>query len=198
MAFTPPLTFTVQSELDAVNQMLMSIGQAPINTLEVDGISDVSFARLILHNTSREVQNKGWSFNSEKCFPLSADGAGEIAFPANALSCDPSDKDENLIERARKLYDLENHTFNIGRTVDVDVKWFFEFEDLPQSARAYIAHMAGRIFQAQLVGAQVLYQFTKEREIECLTNLERDELKKKDSNLFKSNTRANRIFHRRW
>ena len=198
MAFTPPLTFTPQSELDAVNQMLMSIGQAPINTLEVDGISDVSFARLILHNTSREIQNKGWSFNTEKCFPLSADGAGEIALPSNALSVDPTDKDECLIERTRKLYDLENHTFNIGRTVDVDVKWFLEFDELPQSARAYIAHMAGRIFQAQLVGAQVLYQFTKEREIECLTNLERDELKKKDTNIFKTNVRTNRIFHRRW
>jgi len=198
MAFTPPLTFTPQSTLDAVNQMLMSIGQAPINTLEVPGISDVSFARLMLHNTSREVQSKGWSFNTEKEFPLSPNMAGEIELPSNALSVDPSDPDAPYIERNRKLYDLKNHTFNIGKEVKVDVRWFFEFEELPQSARAYIAHMAGRIFQASLVGAQVLYQFTKEREIECLVQLEREELKKKDSNIFKANTRANRIYHRRF
>lgn len=36
---------SAMTELEAVNEMLMSIGQAPVNTLSVTGIRDVSVAR---------------------------------------------------------------------------------------------------------------------------------------------------------
>ena len=61
----PALTLTPQTELDAVNAMLLSIGQAPVSTLSVTGLKDVSFAQYILHSVSREVQLKGWEFNTD-------------------------------------------------------------------------------------------------------------------------------------
>ena len=39
-------TLAATSELDAVNQMLLSIGQAPVNTLTVTGIKDVTKLRV--------------------------------------------------------------------------------------------------------------------------------------------------------
>lgn len=200
MAITP-LTFTPQTELDAVNQMLLSIGQSPVNTLTVTGLKDVSFARLVLHNTAREVQSKGWHFNTDSEYPLVADVAGKVELPANALSVDPCDRAKDYVERYegayRRLWDKDNHTFVINATVKADVVWFYQFEQIPQTARAYIAHKAGRVFQASAVGSQILYQYTKEREMETLTDLERVEARNSDTNLFTRNSRTNNIFHRR-
>jgi hypothetical protein len=200
MAITP-LTFTPQTELDAVNQMLLSIGQSPVNTLAVTGLKDVSFARLILHNTSREVQSKGWHFNMDEEYPLVADVAGKVELPANALNVDPCDRLQDFVERYegayRRLWDKKNLTFAIGSTVKVNITWFFQFEQIPQTARAYIAHKAGRVFQASAVGSTILYNYTKERELETLTELERTEARNSDTNLFTRNSRTNNIFHRR-
>jgi Tail tubular protein len=204
MAITP-LNFTPQTELDAVNQMLLSIGQSPVNTLTVTGLKDVSFARLMLHNTSREVQTKGWYFNTDTDFPLAADVDGKVTLPANSLACDPTDGSLNLVERyevtdtstERRFWDLDEHTFVINKTIKVDVTWFFPFEQLPQAARAHIAHKAGRIFQAAAVGSQILYQYTKERELETLAELERVDLQSDDTNVFKQNSSTNNIFFRR-
>ena len=65
-----PVNLSPMTELEAVNAMLLSIGQAPVNTLEVAGIKDVSFARLMLHNTNRQVQSRGWWFNRELGYEL--------------------------------------------------------------------------------------------------------------------------------
>lgn len=200
MAITP-LTFTPQTELDAVNQMLLSIGQSPVNTLTVTGLKDVSYARLVLHNTSREVQSKGWHFNTDSEYPLVADVAGKVELPANALSVDPCDRTKDYVERYegayRRLWDKDNLTFVIKEAVKVNLVWFFQFEQTPQVARAYIAHKAGRVFQASAVGSQILYQYTKEREFETLADLERIEARNSDTNLFTRNSRTNNIFHRR-
>lgn len=200
MAITP-LTFSPQSELDAINQMLVSIGQSPVSTLTVTGLKDVSYARLMLHNTSREVQTAGWYFNTDEQYPLAADVNGKVDFPASALSCDPCDRSHNFVERddagTRRFWDKDNHTFVIGKTIKVDIVWFFAFEKLPQAARAYIAHKAGRIFQAAGVGSQVLYNYTKEREQETLAELEREQARTSDANLFATNSPSNNIFWRR-
>ena len=200
MAITP-LTFTPQTELDAVNQMLLSIGQSPVNTLTVAGLKDVSFARLVLHNTSREVQTNGWYFNTDEEYSLPADVNGKVDLPANALSCDPCDRTHNFVERydagTRRFWDKDEHTFVIGKTIECDVVWFFQFEQIPQAARAHIAHKAGRVFQAAGVGSQILYNYTKERELETLAELERENARTSDANIFNHGSRTNNIFHRR-
>jgi hypothetical protein len=200
MAITP-LLYAPQSELDAVNQMLLSIGQSAVNTLAVTGLKDVSFARLMLHNTSRECQSKGYWFNTDTEYPLLADVNGKVDFPATALTCDPCDRNDDFVERYdgvyRRFWDRREHTFVISKEVKVDVTWFFPFEQIPQVARAYIAHKAGRVFQASAVGSTILYNYTKEREIETLAELERAELASADTNLFLGPDRSNNIFHRR-
>jgi hypothetical protein len=186
----PTLTFTPQTELDAVNQMLLSIGQAPINTLATSGITDANVAHLILHNTSREVQSRGWNFNTDNDWPLTPDVNSKIAVPGNALAVDPEDQSLDYVQRvdpadaSMRLWDRKNLTFVIASPVKCEITWFFPFENLPQAARAYIATKAGRIFQAQSVGSQILYQYTKERELECLGELNRAEAASEDNNAF--------------
>lgn len=199
-AFTP--TYVPQTELDAVNQMLMSIGQAPVNTLAVTGIKDVNIARLVLHNTLREVLTRGYDFNTDHEYVLTQDVNGKVAIPSNAIKIDPTRKDKDFVERVdaadsvRRFYDRKNHTFVINEDVKVDVVWLFPFEHLPQAARAYIAHKAGRVFQASAVGSRILYEYTKERELETQAELERSHHQTADQNFFAHDTVASLIFHR--
>jgi hypothetical protein len=195
------LSYTPQTTLDAVNQMLLSIGKAPVNTLNVPGINDVSFAQTVLHNVNREVQHRGWWFNREPAFPITPDNTGSILIPNTVIDIDTTDRSLNFVERGGKLYDLDGHTFNIAPkltsgSLQCDVVWFFEFETIPQAARAYIARRAGREFQTSSVGSQVLYQFTKELELDAAAEMNRSDLKNGARNMFATPTRNNRIYNR--
>lgn len=199
------ITFSANpmTELEAVNLMLLSIGKSPVNTLAVAGINDVSWAITTLYNTVREVQSKGWWFNREPAFPITATAQpdGFILTPATVIDIDTNDRTLPYVERGGKLYNLDKQTFNIGLSLNgplkCDVTWCFAFETLPQTARAYIGRRAGREFQASAVGSQILYQFTKEMELDAQAELQRSELKNgSDRNMFATPTRNNRISNR--
>ena len=195
-----PITYTAgpMTELDAVNEMLQSIGQAPVNTLEVSNIKDVSFARLTLNNTLREVLSRGWSFNVDSEYELLPDVNDNILLPTDALDIDCTDYSRNLVWRDGKLWDEDEGTFTItDTTLTFRIVRYMPFEDIPQAARQYITMKAGRVFQSRIVGSQILYQFTKEMEVEAYANFLRSENRIKDLNMFRAPTRVNRIFTRR-
>jgi hypothetical protein len=58
------------TELEAVNAMLASIGEAPIASLDSATAADVQTAISLLRNTTREVQARGWRFNTEFGFQI--------------------------------------------------------------------------------------------------------------------------------
>jgi hypothetical protein len=57
----------------------------------------------------------------------------------------------------------------------IDAQFFFDFEQLPETARRYIAVLAGRRFIQHVVGAQELSGFAKEDEAIALRLLKRDQ-----------------------
>jgi len=200
------LDMTPMTELDAVNVMLASIGQAPVNTLNVTGIRDVESARTVLHNQLRTVLAHGWHFNTDEGYVLAADIDGKIAVPTNALKLDPCDTSADMVQRkdngTLRMWDRENHTFDIAANHDApfefDVTWLFEFEDIPQTARNYIGLRAARNFQTQVVGSTILYQFTREDELEARAEMERGEMEQSDLNILHDGTPQMAIWHRRF
>ncbi|WP_164114828.1 hypothetical protein [Stenotrophomonas maltophilia] len=190
----PPLNFVPLTELDSVNNLLMSIGQSPVNSLAVPGVKDVSIAQLTLHNTSREVQSKGWWFNTETAYPLPLDVNRMCVLPANAMETLPDDT--TLVERAGKLYDTVNRTFVLKSPPTATLNLFLAYSELPQVARRYIEARAGRVFQSNIVGSPILYQFTKEMEAEASVEMDRNNLRGKKPNWFTSGATSNRIFSR--
>ena len=79
MAF--PTTNAAQ-ELPAVNEILASVGQAPVTTLDQTN-PDVAIAYDTLLNVSREVQAEGWTFNQEFEYKITTDANKEYEIPAN-------------------------------------------------------------------------------------------------------------------
>jgi hypothetical protein len=145
------------TQLSAVNEILGSIGQAPVTVLDQTN-PEVAFAFNTLMDISREVQAEGWSFNREYEYPVTPDISGNIIIPSNILQMDLSKSAFNTaydtVIRDGKLYDKLNHTFTWDATVTykVDVLWMFDFDDLPQPFRDYITAKAATRAAIRLVG----------------------------------------------
>lgn len=189
------------TKLDAVNLCLSSIGQTPINSLDVVGNRDANIASLALDNTTREVLLHGWSFNTDEEYELVPNQDGQIIVPSGVLYIDPSRIDRNYVVRwdngSPKIYDKTNRTFTIEENpLRVDIIWAFAFEEVPQHARHYIATRAARIFQSQVLGSDVLFRFTEQHEMEALALMRRIESRQKDRNWFDKPNSTNDIFFR--
>lgn len=181
---------TATTELEAVNEMLMAIGQAPVNSLAVTGIKDVAIAQRRLNYTLRAVQARGWWFNTDEAYELSPDLDGNILIPPSALKVDSDDADiteRELEPKGRCLYNRANQSFEFSGPVTVRIVWGFRFEAIPQTARDYIATVAGRSFQSKVIGSQVLDRFEQEDEMKAWLALIREERASRRTNLFTGN-----------
>jgi len=177
---------TVTSKLEAVNTMLTSIGESPVNTITSSTTTDVSIAVQILDNVSREIQSIGWHFNTDTNYKLSKNTSNEVVLPANCLRVDNSnqDADLDLVERNRKLWDRENHTYTITQDVRVNITWLLEFTEIPETARRYITIRAARIYQDRMLASDTLHKFHQIDEIQALSALKEHEGDTRDHSIF--------------
>jgi hypothetical protein len=184
-------TNNAQAELQAVNEILASIGQAPVTTIEAqtityeDGTSaeipinpEVAIVYETLTQVSREVQAEGWTFNKENEYPMTPDSNGYLSMTGSMLQMDLSDTVANsafdTVIRNGRLYDKIEHTdvWDTTETYDVDVVWYYDFSDLPQVFRDYVTSRAATRCAIRLVGdvnlTQALSSFETWRRANCL------------------------------
>ncbi len=188
-----------QTKLDAVNLMLASIGQSPVNTLTGTLPKDVNKAVVALDSALREVLTQGWSFNSDTKYDMAVDGTDRIAVPAASLQIDPT-YGEDYVPRYDSeapagmfLYDRVKNSFNeFTDTVKVDIVWAFEFEQIPQHARQYVATKAARKYQSGIMASAILHQFTRDDESEAYATFRRVEKRQKRFNINKYSVAVHR------
>lgn len=186
------LDITPMTELEAVNEMLASIGQAPVNTLEVTGISDVNIAKQRLLSMTRRVLLHGFAFNTDDNWELSPTVDSIIPVPTTALRVEASGQTEEYTQRrhssgAMCLYNRDESTFEFTAPVECKISWAFPFEDLPEAARSYISIAAARRFQSKFIGSQILDKYEEEDEMKAWVTLERAERAVRRTNLFRGN-----------
>ena len=163
------------TKLQAINQMLSGIGQAPVVSIDVAN-PELALALEILESVNREIQGEGWHFNTEINYPFTPDVNGEILIPGNVLAISDN-KTSNVqryqtVLRSGKLYDKINHTYSFptGNPVKCDVTWLFDFEDLPQVFKDYIAQRAARVFAGRALGSQEVVAFNGQDELNLRAN----------------------------
>jgi hypothetical protein len=182
---------TPTSELEAINTILSVIGESPISSLsDISSVADAVTAQSILSEVSRQVQTKGWHFNTEKDFELSPEAfSKEITIPTNALRVDTSgdSRETDVVQRGNRLYNRVTHTFQFDNSLKCEIVVLLPFEDLPQAARHYVTIKAARVFQSRTVGSDALYQFTSLDERDALLDLKRNEGITGDYNILTSN-----------
>ena len=156
------------SELPAVNQILQTVGQAPVTTLDQTN-PDVAIAYDTLQQVSREVQSEGWTFNKEFNYPFLPNSDKEIPIPTNILQIDlardeSSSADYDVIRRNGNVYDRRKHKSTWDQEMKCDVVWYFDWVDLPRPIQDYIVARAATFTVSRIVGDAGLYRMCQEKE----------------------------------
>lgn len=170
---TVPIT-----ELEAVNMLLAAVGESAVSSLETATTVDVTQAKNLLSNISREVQQKGWHFNTEWDVVLSLDSNSRIPLGTSILSVYSPSKLTTIRGRSSSpfLYDLDNNTFTWTTSInDAVTITLLDFEDIPQTARQYITAKASRIFQEEIIGQVAAETVNRQEEAEAYADLLDDE-----------------------
>ena len=168
-----------QRELQAVNQILESVGQAPITSLNLSN-PDVAIAKDTLDQVSRDVQAEGWTFNREYNYLVVrqsdqtinvGDDMLQIALNTQQGSYNrnyrSSVRTQNTGDVQRKLYDMINHTFKWEQDVYCDILWYHEFVAIPVPVQSYIIARASKVFAQRTVGAGELVTQLEAQEMMC-------------------------------
>ena len=179
---------TPTTTLGAVNSMLSTIGEAPVNGLN-SGLVEAETAETILNEVSRSVQADGWNFNSEPNYSVAATSDGDVVLPTEIIRADLAttkyrSSTNEYIQRGNKMYDKANHTYNIGKTLKLNVVVLLAFELMPEVARRYVSVKAARIFQESVLGSSTLSQMNRTDEQEALFSLKEHEGDNGDYNIF--------------
>lgn len=182
---------------EAINICLQVIGEQVIeNDLALDGIYEAEIADTIIEATKEEILSEGWSFNTDTDWTMVPDTSGYIAVTPSMLRIDPSDVTDKVIRKDGKLYDKENRTYVFTNSVDCDVVWNLDFDDLPVIVQQYIVLKAARILYQRLVGdvnmLEILVQ--DERDARMRVDIHEDDVN--DYNIF-DNSSVMRMLNRR-
>ena len=170
-------TTDTETELSAVNSILGAIGQSPISQLKdatgaiVNSNPEVSFIYNLLRDSSIDVQNEGWHFNTEKHVKYTPNASGKIEIADDILKMDVTDgwthRQYDVVRRNGYLYDKYDHTDDWSGTssINLDVIRLFEYENLPSVFRRYITYRASRMAATQLVANPQLVKLLAQQEV---------------------------------
>ncbi len=215
MALVPQTA--IVTKLEAVNDILLSIGEKPVNSL-ASGLPDAALAQAVLDKVSRQVQLEGWNSNTRRGIELTRDVANKIAVPINTLRV----KTTNAISSRKTtrpplsghinvtvrrsaddtqflLYDLDKDSelWTADATLTVDIVQMLQFEHLPTALQLYIAALAGRKFQAGTMASRILWEFTEIAVEEALVMALNDDEEQSGDNIKRENAHMHNVVFRR-
>jgi hypothetical protein len=181
------------TQLDVVNDCLAVMGEAPLTTLQEDHeYKAAALNRLASEN--REIQSKGWWFNMEEVKLVADPTDNRIYLPGDTLAITLACS-AKLAQRGRVLYNLSEGTdkFPAGTTYDARLTRLVPYEDLPQTAAAFVGVNVVLWFQNQYDGDQTktrnLSLLREQRETAVMT----EHIRNRKVNLLDSNVRLARI-----
>ena len=182
------------TKLEAVNMMLSAIGEAPVTTISDDTIEDAQMAVTTLDQVLREILSTGWHFNTDYDYVINVDGNSKLPYPTTAFHVDAMDYEwVDAVARhdgtGMFMYDRENHTFTWDNrtTLKCRVVWAFEFEEIPQSFRQWVALRAALRFAKQVMGDEATVQYSAQDEAVAKAYAVQDDARRADHNVLRDN-----------
>ena len=178
--------FSQDPTLEAVNEIISSVGSPPINSLSnitnVDGID----ALRMLNKTSRRIQSIGWEWNRQDNVTFIPDAlTNKIAYPNDIIKAVAANR---LIRKDGYFFDLDANTDRFTSSITItELVRELDFNDLPEAARDYITAVTARDFQRIKVGSGEVDQAIAQREAEALVRLNALEIDMGQFNLYENN-----------
>ena len=186
------MTITTRTtELEAVNTILSTIGEAPLSTLTGSLPVDGTTAKNILNEISREVQSAGWHFNTQYKVDLTRDTNDKIPVGTDVVRVQLNDKYDkssyDVVQRGTYLFNLakNSETFDQDFTENTLI-YLLDFDKLPEQARRYITIRSARVFHDRTLGANTLHKFSSEDEARSLSVMKQAEMATGDNTIFDS------------
>ena len=182
---------TRTTELEAVNTILSTIGEAPLSTLTGSLPVDGTTAKNILNEISREVQSAGWHYNSHYKVDLTRDADNKVPVGTDVLRVELNNKYDkssyDVVQRGSYLYNLakNSETFDQDFT-DNTLVYILDFSKLPEQARRYITIRSARVFHDRTLGANTIHKFSSEDEARSLAVMRQAEAHTGDHSIFDS------------
>ncbi len=186
------MTITTRTtELEAVNTILSTIGEAPLSTLTGSLPVDGTTAKNILNEISREVQSAGWHFNTQYKVDLTRDANNKVPVGTDVVRVELNNRYDkssyDVVQRGTYLFNLakNSETFDQDFTENTLI-YLLQFEDLPEQARRYITIRSARVFHDRTLGANTLHKFSSEDEAKSLSVMKQAETATGDNTIFDS------------
>ena len=182
------MVMSTTTKLNAINTMLSTVGEAPVNNLTGSVTADVRLAESILDEISREVQSSSWHFNTEKDVSLLPNSNDEVSLASNVVRVDLEDDNVDvnydIVVRGSKLYNRKTQTYTITATLKYTVVYLLDWDDLPETAKRYIMIRAARIYQDRLLGSEKISAFTRTDEQAAFISLREFEMDTSDLSIW--------------
>jgi hypothetical protein len=185
-------TTTRTTQLEAVNTMLSTIGESPVNSLTGSLPLDASIAVNILNEVNREVQSAGWKFNTSWKVSLPRDVNNKLVVGTDVLHIEfnhlrESKSSYDPVLRGNYLYNLAKESYTWDKDFEyVTVIYLLDFETIPEQARRYITIRASRIYHDRTLGSQAIHKYSLTDELGALALLKQTEADTADHNIFDS------------
>lgn len=206
------------TKLEAVNDILWTIGETPVLSL-ASGLGDAAVAETLLHRVSRQVQLQGWHVNTQKAKVLALNDANQFVLGVNVLKVDtvnraghrktstpvPSKYINAVMRRSADdtmwlMYDMDSLSevwTDTGITnLTVDEVQFLDFANLTPALQHYIWAMAARRFQQGAMGSQVLDAVTTRDIDDARLQAVQEDSENEDLNIIHDNAHVRQIVWR--
>lgn len=142
-----------QTELQAVNAILLALGEKQINSTEQPSSQGARIVLATLEQANRVIQTEGWHWNTDpdKTFSANAE-TGEVPLPPNTIRFDVHEE-PYILQRGLKLYDRRKGTTVLETAQTGRWVYLLEWEELPEYVKTYVVARAARLAYEQNVGA---------------------------------------------
>lgn len=168
-------------KLEAVNRSLQAIGESRVNSLQ-SGLPDAAEAEVVLDEVKDEVLMAGWYENTRDEVKVQPDFiTKEIPVPSTWYNVETTGRSHHIgkvitkvdpNDNIRKLFEVNEQTYQFETEVYVKVIMSLEFDDLTFPLKNYISARAARVFQERIMGSGSLDHFTVRAEAEAWAKLQ--------------------------
>ena len=151
-------------------------------------IQDARIAERTLLEFHKEGQIKGWSWNTEHCYPFPKNDNGQIEIPTDIVefALDPYLYANRYILRGQRIYDTTNRSYTMETTltkIEADIIRTLSWSETPEAYNRWIIIRSARVFVARVLGDEAAYKFTAQDEKDAQMALERMEQRQEQPNL---------------
>lgn len=178
----------MMTRLEAVNEMLDTIGEPPVSSLST-ALPDAKTAVRILDRVSKRVLAAGWHLNTDTDYVMARDETGRIPVAPNILRIDTGGMDKTfnvsvrVLDDERFLYDKKEQSYTFPRALKCNVVWNVDFEDLTYGLQLYITSLSAREFQVSELGSIAVDGLIGRPLAETWATLQDEEAETEDSNI---------------